>query len=131
MLRMTEGNVKFADYVRNLNDYNIISYPPDNVFSPCSMYIHDSMMLTNLQMLNVLSGGGGGGGDIAGISIMPIQKARNTGQPVYPTPNIYYAARGAVAANTNGNATAAAAAVAVATASKKALAPPRNTPSPE
>jgi hypothetical protein len=78
----------FSDYFTELNEYHMITFPARETHSACSVYIPDSIMLTNLQMLDVLSL------DISGgISVMPLQQARNSGQIVYPTPNVYYASR--------------------------------------
>ena len=79
--RMLKGRIKFGDYVRSQSS-KMLFYPKD-VGTPCSLYLPDSIMLPKLQMLDVLSRDTKGG-----ISIVPIEKAR---QPVYPTPNIYYA----------------------------------------
>ena len=78
----------FSDYFTELNEYYMITFPARETHSACSVYIPDSIMLTNLEMLDVLSLDVSGG-----ISVVPIQEARNSAQIVYPTPNVYYATR--------------------------------------
>jgi hypothetical protein len=85
---MLEGRLKFKDYIDYMvkeDGTGMVTYPY-NMNSYCSVYIPDSIMLPFLQMLDVMSGH-----KDSGMSIVPIQKARNSGQPIYPTPNIYYA----------------------------------------
>lgn len=78
----------FDDYRKKLNEQNIISVPPDQHWSVCSIYIPNSLMLPHLEMLDVLCA------EIPAMTANSLesieQRARVSGQSIYPTPNIFF-----------------------------------------
>ena len=107
----------FQDYISKINkEFHFISIPPRDLWSRCSIYIPNSIMLPYLEILDVLS---------ESFNTIPV-----AGTYMYPTPNIVFsgaaAAAAAAAKKAANNAAAAAAAkkaannAAAAAAAKKA-----------
>ena len=69
-------NLTFSEYSELIAAFNIITIPSYDVWSICSLYIPNSIMLPHLDMLDVLS--------------ESFNTAVVVGQKMYPTPNIYY-----------------------------------------